>query len=368
MGRRLVCWRTLAVSGLALACVACGGGGAGTPTPPPSGPPNFVVAAAGDTQGYNILTDWVHPPDPLAAVRSNFAGSDLFVFNLEGPILTNPPVTGQCPGVAGVNDEVISGPAALADDLTLATVTVASIANNHILDCGDAGIAETRTQLTARGIVAVGAGANLAEACAPALVNVNGTPVAVVSYLAITPDPFTAGASRAGPASWAACNGAQMVQQLKAAGRYVIVVLHLHLYEGWNDITPAAHIALATQVIDAGADLVVAAGPHVPQGILSRNGHAALMSLGDFLLRPSFPIPEAAYRSVVARIGVTLASHSTSVELDPLRLGGIGIPHPPQPQDALMILQEIASSSATYLSTYLGVSGGKGHFTVHATS
>lgn len=43
----------------------------------------------------------------------------------------------------------------------------AGVANNHILDCGRAAIAETLGELSARGIVAVGSGADLVLAHGP---------------------------------------------------------------------------------------------------------------------------------------------------------------------------------------------------------
>lgn len=64
-------------------------------------------------------------------------------------------------------------PAAIAI-LRAAKIRAVNIANNHILDMDEAGLAETRRLLADARIVAVGAGADAAEAAAPAMLDLPG--------------------------------------------------------------------------------------------------------------------------------------------------------------------------------------------------
>jgi len=319
----------------------------GSCTPVPHQPSLVTLAAVGDTNGYNIPLGGQDGEDPLQGVRNLLKEQDIFIFNFEGVLLSQEPPPGTCRQFP--KQSLFYSPPQIADFLHPTQLTIATLANNHILECGYYGIEKTVHELASRGILTVGAGENSEQACQPLRLSVNGVELAVVAYLAMEPDWFSAGSEQAGTASWDECAGEQQLAELKAEVDIVVVVLHLHLGQGWTEQTPPAHIALVQQVLAAGADIVLAHGPHVPQGILQSNGGIALLSLGNFLFRPDYQMPEKAYRSIMVKVGIS--SDSITIALLPLKLDYSGRPQVPPSQEASQTLLDIATLSAALGTT-----------------
>jgi hypothetical protein len=346
--RRLLVRLTCACLLICLALSSC--------APTPHQPPLVTLAAVGDTNGYNIPLGGQDGEDPLQGVSNLLEEQDIFVFNFEGVLLSEEPSPGTCNQFP--NQSLFYSPPQIADFLHPTQLTIATLANNHILECGGYGIQETVHELTSRGILTVGAGKNSEQACQPLRLSVNGVELAVVAYLAMEPDWFSAGADQAGAASWRECAGAQQLVELKAEVDIVVVALHLHLGQGWTEQTPSAHITLVQQVLGAGADIVLAHGPHVPQGILQNNGGIALLSLGNFLFHPDYQMPEKAHRSIIAKVGIS--SNNITIALLPLKLDPLGRPQNPPHQEASQTLHDIASLSAK-LGTTIEIRGDIGY-------
>jgi len=319
-----------------------------------------TIAAVGDTHGYNILPSNQAQENPLEGVKGLLGEQDIFIFNFEGVLLAEDAPSDICHKFP--RQSLFRSPPRIADFLHPTHLTIATLANNHILDCGSCGIQETIRELTNRGIMTVGAGENSVLACQPVRLRVNDVGVVVVSYLAIEPNPFAAGLNRMGAASWEECSGEQQLAELAATGDIVVVALHLHLGQGWTDQTPAEHISLVQRILDAGADLVIAHGPHVPQGIIVSDGRVALLSLGNFLFRPDYQMPEQAHQSIMAKI--TIFADSISITLLPLMLDDSGRPKVPPSKEASQILRNIADLSAK-LGTTIKISKQTAHITVH---
>ncbi len=332
---------------LVLCLAACGGGGgpSGAPLAPnvpalAAGPPPLLtLALVGDTHTFGVET-----PGPLDEVRHIVEACDVFVFNHEGALYPAhaPPVS--CP--YWPNQSTLVAPAPTADIYPLALHNVAALGNNHVLDCDLQGLLDTQAALAARGIGWTGAGGDRQTACAPHRFTANGIPIAVVSYLEMDLAGIHAGPDTAGAASWSACNGAAQVATLKAGGDFVIACLHLHLGASWVQATWPAHLAVVEEALDAGADIVVVHGPHVPQGVLTRPGQVAFLSLGNFLFRPPHAMPEPAHRCVVAR--VALYADRLDVALVPFRLDAGGVPRLPTPSDAERVLGGVVDGSVLH--------------------
>jgi hypothetical protein len=328
----------------------------GSCAPAPHQPSLVTLAAVGDTNGYNIPLGDQDGENPLQGVRHLLEEQDVFIFNFEGVLLSQIPTPETCRKFP--RQSLFHSPPQIADFLHPTQLTIATLANNHILECGSYGIQETVHELASRGILTVGAGENSKQACQPLRLPVNGVELAVVAYLAMEPDWFSAGSEQAGTASWEGCAGEQQLAELKAEVDIVAVALHLHLGPGWTEQTPPAHIALVQQVLAAGADVVIAHGSHVPQGILQSNGGIALLSLGNFLFRPDYQMPEKAHRSIMAK--VTIYSDSITIALSPLRLDYFGRPQVPPPHEASQTLRDIATLSAA-LGTTVEIRGDIGY-------
>jgi poly-gamma-glutamate capsule biosynthesis protein CapA/YwtB (metallophosphatase superfamily) len=165
--------------------------------------------------------------------------------------------------------------------LALLGVDCVTLANNHALDYGVDALADTLDHLTAAGIATVGAGADLDQACRPALLAAGGLRVAV---LGVTDHPadFAAGPDRPGVAfadlgrqvpGWLA----GLVREAGAQADVTLVTPH------WGPnmtVAPVRHVRrTADALVDAGATLVAGHSAHVPHGVADR----VLYDLGDFL-------------------------------------------------------------------------------------
>lgn len=320
---------------------------------------SITLAAVGDTNGYNIVLSREDPEDPLAELSNIISPQDVFLFNMEGVLLSQEPPAGMCHDFP--QQSLLYSLPQVADFLHPTRHAIATLANNHILDCGDHGIQETVYELNSRGILVVGAGENVEKTCRPLLLQINNVRLAVVAYLAIGSDWFSATSDRAGAASWDKCNGEKQVAELKTAVDVVVVALHLHLAPGWTEQTAPEHIDLVQRVLDAGADVVIAHGPHVPQGVYEKDGKIALLSLGNFLFQPGYEMPEAAHRSLIAL--VKISPTNVALTLQPVRLDDSGRPRIPTSSDAMQILSDIASLS-TEFGTTVEIREGIGYVTV----
>jgi hypothetical protein len=104
-----------------------------------------------------------------------FAGFDLVVANLECPLIDEPtPIVKRGP--------VLGAPRATASQLASLGIDAVTLANNHILDHGPAGLQTTLQALDEAGIRHLGAGANLSAAAEPLLVRGGGAPIAILGF------------------------------------------------------------------------------------------------------------------------------------------------------------------------------------------
>jgi hypothetical protein len=317
-------------------------------------PPSLKIVAVGDTNGYNIQ---ISSEDPLESVKQFFIQHDIFIFNAEGIFLPEPHT--NCYGFPP-NSVFVSSPRIL-DFLQKGKITIASLANNHILDCGTEGLLQTIYELRRREIMTIGAGKNLSEACTPLRLDINGMRIAILAYLSMEEKLFYADLNEAGAASWERCNGQKQISELKDEVDVILVILHSHIGEKWSSNPHPESIFLIQSMLDAGADLVIASGPHVPQGIMKRDGGIALLSLGNFLFRPDYRMPEKSYHSILSEFIIT--SDSIKLILVPLKIEYSGIPTMPSVDEALNILANVFYQSYEF-DTGLEMAGQTGYLEI----
>jgi poly-gamma-glutamate synthesis protein (capsule biosynthesis protein) len=176
--------------------------------------------------------------------------------------------------------------------LTAAGIDCCVLANNHVLDWGEAGLLETVETLHRAGIRTTGAGRNLEEAVAPArLQGADGVRVLV----------FAAGMENSGvPPEWAAGPDkpgvalltdlsqkqvdriAAQVSAVKRPGD--IAVFSVHWGGNWGYPIPGEHRAFAHRLIDrAGIDVVHGHSSHHPKAIEVYKNRPVFYGCGDFL-------------------------------------------------------------------------------------
>jgi poly-gamma-glutamate synthesis protein (capsule biosynthesis protein) len=240
--------------------------------------------------------------DRLAQVEA-LLDADFSIANLECPVATS----------GAAVDKVYTF---RADPNTLPRLRqyfdAVSVANNHSGDYGPGAFQETLEHLRKAQLPYFGGGHELAEAHAPLVLKKRGVTIALLGYDDFHPRSFEA--SPGGPGvAWA--EEPQMVFDIaraRAAGADVVLPF---LHWGWeNEPGPSSHQReLAHLLIDAGADAVIGAHPHVTQGAEMYRGKPIVYSLGNFLFE-LLDQPENALgwqlRLVVDRRGV--ASFSTA--------------------------------------------------------
>jgi poly-gamma-glutamate synthesis protein (capsule biosynthesis protein) len=176
--------------------------------------------------------------------------------------------------------------------LTAAKIDCCSLANNHVLDWGYSGLAETLRTLRAVGIKTAGAGETLAEAQSPAVLRAKEGRLLF----------FGCGSESSGvPSDWAATPtqpgvfmldenqpdaGVELikglVEPLKRQGDMAAVSIHWG--RNWGYEVPAQQRLLAHRLIDeAGVDLIHGHSSHHAKGIEVYKGKLILYGCGDFL-------------------------------------------------------------------------------------
>ena len=218
---------------------------------------------------------------PFERVSDVLRAADVAFVNLESPLTER--------GERAAKDFVFRGPLAGAAGLAEAGVDVVSLANNHALDYGLQGLADTRGALAATGVAYAGAGDDETSARAPAIIQRNGLRLAFLAYVN-TPSDSVSGFDVSTTAATADHPGvawltpqavAADVTAAKRAADVVIVSMHTG-YE-YQEQPNELQITAARVAIDAGASLVLGHHPHVLQGIERYGQGLIIYSLGNFV-------------------------------------------------------------------------------------
>jgi len=221
-----------------------------------------------------------HVPDVqktgnAGAVRALTQGADLAIANLETPIPDD--------WVYHAHGFVFNGDPSLLRTFTDAGIDWVTLANNHILDAGPSGIADTRKNLAAAGLGFGGAGRDTAQAGQVSYLHAGSACVGIVACVAVG---AFAGPSSAGGLP---CQDQYVVPRIREARQKADVVI---VFAHWGQDatvqqprrTPLpSQRALATDWVAAGADLILGAHSHLAGGMDDIDGHVVLYSLGNFI-------------------------------------------------------------------------------------
>ena len=175
------------------------------------------------------------------------------------------------------------------DFLRVAKIDCVTLANNHVLDYGTDALIECLALLDRAGIKRTGAGVSLAEAIAPAILDLPQGRIGVISLTDNEPE-WEAGEMKPGT-HYIAYDAKGLVEPYRSRLAQVLkqtcsqvdlVMVSAHVGPNWG--SPSVEMrALAYQIIDLGADLYWGHSNHTPQGIELYKGKAILYSTGDFI-------------------------------------------------------------------------------------
>ena len=307
--------------------------------------PTIRVAAVGDIMMGTTFPESILPPEDGAtlfrSVAPLLAGHDVVFGNLEGP-LTDASLSPKCPKPRrnGRPCFAFRTPPRYAARLAEVGFTAVNVANNHSLDFGMEGLDDTLDVLDSEGIEAVGG-----ERVPVFIVSGKSVAVAGFSYSLRTRYVHPLQDIEA---------ARDIVAELKS--EYDLVVVSFH---GGAEGAPAMRVAdaeeefmgenrgnvvrFARAVVDAGADLVLGHGPHVPRAIEVYRGKLIAYSLGNFAVYSMFNIK-----------GPSGLGYALQADLDPetgdvlrfrtpsVTLRHPGIPHPDPSGEAEALLRNLS--------------------------
>lgn len=279
----------LVVAGVAMAGAAIASAATHTVPPP------YTIVWGGDT----FLGDRALPQIeqygygwPLAKLP-DLASADLAVVNLEAPLTDIYRVPANAYYDVGsptarydvftsrgqVRRYVHRGSPAAAPALAAAGIDVGTLSNNHALDQGADGLADTALALQAVGMRTLGAGQTAEEAARPLLID---TPFGRVGIFSFGEEGGTSPAATptsAGIHILSTENLDAATATAKAEGvRWLVAAVHWG--NNYADILPTQE-RWASRFAASGFDLVVGTGSHTTQGVRVIGRTPVLFSLGN---------------------------------------------------------------------------------------
>ena len=271
------------------------------PYPHDLGQVNFVVAgdviphqavseaagAAGtDSEGWAAL---------FSDVTDVFHGSDFGFVNMETPVA---PAHSK-----GSKPFMFDAPVALPQALKASGIKIVSFANNHVMDQGWAGFAETREHLKEVGLLFAGTGDTAQQGWQPVITEANGIKVGWLGmtrwlngnrnpekddqpHVNFFPYPGESGGAPG-------MDEAGVIQAVKAArAQCDLLVVSVHWGIEYATAPRPEDVEVAHKILDAGASVIVGHHPHVLQPVetyTTADGRNTVIfySLGNFLSNQS---------------------------------------------------------------------------------
>lgn len=270
----------------------------------------------------------------LRPIAAHLQDCDIVVGNLECTIYDGPNSDSLIPGLCASPDSL--------DILTQSPITTLNLANNHVLDLGDAELPTMLERLRARGFNVFGAGQDVGAAETAHYHPIGDRVIAFLGACDVT-SHFATG-RRPGVAPM---NRRRLCRSVKEAHKNAdIVVVSLHADVEFVRFPSPYRRRLARALIDAGASVVVQHHPHVCQGIEAYGGGLIAYSLGNFI----FKVTGNEYQENVpgVREGMILKiqvpadpASEPSFSIDPVRIGDDHLPCPLTPEDDRMWRDDI---------------------------
>ena len=209
--------------------------------------------------------------------------------------------------------------------LAAAGFSYLSLANNHTFDYGRDGFVSTLENVVSAGIATSGAGLTDLDAARPAVLNVEGMEVRLLSFAAYPVDRggfdgrvrARAAADRPGTL-WLDDEGIAAAARGFSPRAFNIALVHGGVE--WSTSPTAGQRRGYRELVSAGADLVIGSHPHVLQGLEAIDGRLIAYSLGNFLF-PGMEETQGGESSAVIEIGAWNGKIVT-VRVVPVRLHG----------------------------------------------
>ena len=240
----------------------------------------------------------------------------------------------------------------MREGLQFAGFDVATLANNHLGDYGPQSLLETVRLLREANFQTTGAGATLAEASTPVVVERDGVRFGFLAFDAIgeTPaaGPNTPGAFRL---RMQPRTGPLVAEDLEAvltavrtlATQVDVVLVAAHWGTQYTTQLVPDQQVVARALVDAGADVILGGHPHWVQGAETRGEALIAYSLGNFIFDMTFM--QQTQEGVILEL-TFWGPRLVAAEFVPIRIGPDFAARVVDFADGLPILEQLWSSSA----------------------
>lgn len=298
------------------------------------------LRAVGDVMLGTTVPEGHLPPDDGATLLSTVAplmrDADLTFANLEGPLCDSGTST-KCKKSG--NCFAFRSPTAYGKYLKEAGLDLASTANNHAGDFGEACRRETEKTLDGLGVTWSGPVGTVGTR------EFNGKKVALIAFQTseATNDVNNLPVAK------------ELVKAAKASHDLVIVSFH-----GGAEGTNAGHVfdgpekflgenrgdlkVFAHGVIDAGADLVIGHGPHLLRAMEVYQGHLIAYSLGNFATYGRFSLGGPLGIALILEVELAADGRFLKGKLLPTKQEGQGIPSPDPTGKGIALVKQLTAA------------------------
>jgi len=234
-----------------------------------------------------------------------FKNADLSIVNLEVPL------TGSIEKIDKTGPN-IKAPKECVSSLKAAGIDLVTLANNHIYDFGDKGVADTLEVCKENGIDTVGAGMNLEEAQKTYYKEIKGLKIAVVNFA--ENEWNSAEVDHAGSNPMDLIDNIKQIRNAKKNSDFVMVIVHggheYYLY-------PSPRMQKEYRFYaEEGANIVVGHHTHCVSGYEIHNDVPIFYSLGN-LFFPWKGKPDFWYEGMLLKLNISIENKKIDFELIP---------------------------------------------------
>ena len=313
----------------------------------------ITIKAVGDIVAGTNFPDYRLPrnanqlfPKP---VRDKLKNSDILFGNYEST-LTNHPYTTKDTTKGAVF--AFRSPPKYASLFSQVGFDVMSVANNHAMDFGRKGFSDTVNNLNAAGVKTVGAKNQILYT------KVKNIPVAWIGFC-----------------FYEYCNTVQDIQKAKALVKQArqkakIVIISMHVGAEGSDALHVRNqteyfygenrgnsILFARSMVDAGADLILGHGPHVPRAMEVYKGKLIAYSLGNFLGYKTFSTTAEKGDSLILEAKINQNGDFVSGKIDSIQLDKTGIPQVDKYGQTINLVRSLTKRSFPNTKISIGPKG-----------
>lgn len=310
------------------------------PVPPPLPEPKIspekspiTILAFGDLMLDRYVRKSIDsntPNFPFKPLEKILEGNDIVVVNLEGSF------TDFAPKPLHPNNLSFTFDPSIVPTLKNIGINVYSLANNHSLNFGQKGLAQSQEYLKNNQLEYFGHPLNSDQLSL--VKEVKGTKIGFVGYHSLINSNFD--------------KVAKEIKTIRPQVDFLIVYPHW----GAEYQTKFGNLQQreGRQFIDAGADVIIGSHPHVVQPFEVYNNKVIFYSLGNFLFDQTFS------QKTQEGLGVKITLNTSTIEYEliPTEIKNIQI-HPADQQKSKVILKDLASNSLTSEETKDQIKNGK---------